>query len=85
MTKKKNSLTNIVNMVTLSDDVSTEVFVATADGEFGRFYIFKEALRAEGRKELGFDSLTLQDYLSRTQHYVGKLKADYSSRNLTDK
>lgn len=85
MTKKKNILDNIVNMVSASNDAYTEIFIATADGNFGMFYVPHGNQRAEGRTQLSFDSLTLQDYLSRTQHYVATQKADYASRNPAEK
>lgn len=82
MAKKKNSLDNIVNMVSSVTKDFTEVFVATADGSYGKFTMptTSSALR--------FESLTIQSYLAETQHYIGNkqvFNVNYASKHPSDK
>jgi hypothetical protein len=78
--KEKSNLGRIINMVTSTTDDFTEVFIATEEGEFGRFTIPSKSSRESGRC-LGFYKLNLKQYLRQTQHYIGdkRLDADYGS------
>ncbi len=81
----KSKLGRITNMVVSKCPEITDIFIATSEGEFGRFTIQNKEASVDN--ELRYKELDLQGYLSETQHHIGhkNIGADYASRRVEDR